>query len=87
MGKVILQVLRRFLDRGIEDVFNGVDSRIARRAYPTAIRAVARGNIVRILVSDSGIGVPAAEKDRISHRGRALDAFAAFLTDRLDAPA
>lgn len=35
-------MIRSFADRGTEDVFNGVDSRSARRACPNSIWAIAR---------------------------------------------
>ena len=35
-------MIRSFADRGSEDVYNGVDSRAARRACPNTLWAVAR---------------------------------------------
>ena len=35
-------MIRSFADRGTEDIYNGIDSRVARRACPNTLRGVAR---------------------------------------------
>jgi toxin HigB-1 len=53
-------VIRSFADRGTEDVFNGVDSRAARRACPNTLWAVARRKLDQLdaTVSLEALRVP-----------------------------
>jgi toxin HigB-1 len=41
-------VIRSFADRGTEDVFDGTDSRLARRTCPALLWAVARRKLTQI---------------------------------------
>ena len=66
---IILVVIRSFFDRGTEDVFDGIDSRAARKCCPTSLWKVARRkldllNRVRTL---SGLKVPPGNRlERLS---------------------
>jgi proteic killer suppression protein len=53
-------VIRSFADRGTEDVFNGVDSRAARRACPNTLWSVARRKLDQLdaTVSLEALRVP-----------------------------
>jgi toxin HigB-1 len=53
-------VIRSFADRGTEDVFNGVDSRIARRTCPNSLWPVARRKLDQLdaTVSLDALRVP-----------------------------
>ncbi|MGH7625077.1 MAG: type II toxin-antitoxin system RelE/ParE family toxin [Gemmatimonadaceae bacterium] len=53
-------MIRSFGDRGTEDVFNGVDSRAARRACPSSLWSVARRKLDQLdaTVSLEALRVP-----------------------------
>lgn len=53
-------MIRSFASAGTEDIFNGVDSRAARRTCPIAVWAVARRKLDRLdaAVSLEGLRVP-----------------------------
>lgn len=53
-------MIRSFAKRGTEDVFNGVDSRAARRACPNSLWTVARRKLDQLdaTVSLKALGVP-----------------------------
>jgi toxin HigB-1 len=53
-------VIRSFADRGTEDVFNGVDSRAARRACPNTLWTVAQRKLDQLdaAVSLDALRVP-----------------------------
>jgi proteic killer suppression protein len=53
-------VIRSFADRGTEDVFNGIDSKAARRACPTDLWRVARRKLDQLdaTVSLEALRVP-----------------------------
>lgn len=53
-------MIRSFADRGTEDVFNGVDSRAARRACPNSIWAIARRKLDQLdaTISLAALRVP-----------------------------
>jgi proteic killer suppression protein len=53
-------VIRSFADRGTEDIFNGVDSRAARRRCPNTLWAIARRKLDQLdaTVSLEALRVP-----------------------------
>ena len=53
-------MIQSFRDRGTEDVFDGVDSRAARKACPTAIWNVARRKLAQLdaAVSLRSLSIP-----------------------------
>jgi proteic killer suppression protein len=53
-------VIRAFADRGTEDVFNGVDSRAARKTCPNTVWRVAQRKLDQLdaTVSLAGLRVP-----------------------------
>lgn len=68
-------MIRSFGPRGTEDVFNGVDSRLARRACPSTLWSVARRKLDQLdaTVSLNALRVPP---------GNQLEALKALKADR-----
>jgi toxin HigB-1 len=48
LSDIILYVISSFLDRGTEDIFNGIDTKAARQTCPQSLWAVARRKLDQI---------------------------------------